>query len=360
MKKRLYFIVILFSIVLLFILLLFRNSHSNIENKYSSSLSLKDSIEQYHEFINEAELNICDNNYSKALENYYKAFSFIKSPFPLDLYHVVLLNTYMNKNKDALKYSRNLVKLGVNLKFFNQKPLNKLKSDLSEWNKFIKDYNLLHKFYKDNINFKLKKQIVRLNISDQKNYCNIDINTGTIPLINIQDTVFEKCYNIIKKFGYPNHDLIGINIKNDTDIIDSPEIVIFRHYFQESYRNLNELSSLLLKEVYKGKLKPIHFMIWDEFKYEPYPHYGSEILNKTNKGYYIKNLKLNEKEINRYNNNRKKIFMYSYNDELKKLIFMQKFRKLKFKFPQYNTVISNDFPPYFKFKVFTKINLDDY
>ena len=314
-KKIIYSFI--FILVIIYFIFLF-SSNSHVKNDYQSTpLVLKDSVKIYHELVNDAELNICDNNYLIALNKYYEAFKFIKSPFPRDIYHVILLNTYLFKYKDALKYSRNLVKLGLKLEFFNQIPLNNLKSDSIEWNAFLNDYDSLHNNYMENINLDLKDQIIKLHMMDQKNFCNRDPETGLLPFVLAQDTVFDKCYDILKKFGYPSHDLIGLNIENDTNIINSPEIVIFRHYFQENYNNINEISSLLLKEVFRGKLKPIYFMTWDEFKYEPYPHYGTNILFKTVNGYYTKNFELNIKEINQFDSNRKNILMYSYKDDLK-------------------------------------------
>ena len=306
-------------------------------------------------------MDICDNNYSKALDKYYNAFEFNDSPFPRDIYHVVLLNIYLNNYKDALKFGSNLIKLGATIKFFNQYPLNNLKKDTLAWNEFLKNYKILRRNYYDKINFDLQNHVTKLNMMDQKNYCNRDPISGQIGQFFAQDSTFEECYEFIKKYGYPYHNLTGINIKNDTIIVASPINVIIKHYFQENYRDLDGFSALLLNEVYKGKLQPVYFMSWDEFRFEPYPHYGTMLMYKTKNGYYIENPEMNKQKIAMFNKNRKEIFMCSYEESIRKIIFMEKNKNLKFIFLKTGMIdLENDFPPYLKLKQYKKININDY
>jgi len=352
----------LFTIMLLIVIFFFNFNKGKKTNDSFNFLSQKDSIQLYYFHINKAELSICDSNYTQALDNYLNAFSYINSPFPNDIYNSLILNIYLRNYSDAIKLCEKLVLLGVNMTFFNQVPLKSLKNDTVLWNSFISKYDSLNEVYKSKIDFELRNEIYKLFLNDQKNFCNIDIETGIIPYIQTQDTVFEKYFDILKKYGYPNHDLLGIDLINDTIIKPSFQATIIQHMYQESIDSIEKVSALLKKEIFRGRLLPADFMNWDEFRYEPNHHYGKSILLKSmyEKDIYFYKLNLDSLRIKKYNYNRSEIFMYSFEDNLKKLIFIQKNPDNKFNFIIYGLYEMDNFEDNLKKLAFKKINFNDY
>ncbi len=271
----------------------------------------KDSVEYYHFFINQAELSICDSNYIEANDFYKKAFMF-SLPFPEDLYNASLSAIYSDKYKLAINYCKKLVALGVEKRFFNQIPYNLLKQNTDLWNKFISDYNGIRKNFEESVNWKLRREIESLVEKDQHNYCNIDKSLRTP-----EDSIFNILTDIIKNYGYPTAYLTGIETYNDTLITDHVDLLL-RHYYQE---NNYILSPVLLKELYKGKISPVRFVTNEDFKYQPESFYGTAKLHKDNKGnYYFLDEFKNYEKIKKYNFNRQKVMMFSYQDEVKKFI----------------------------------------
>ncbi len=63
-------------------------------------------VKKYYEYVNKAELAICEFKYEKASQYYEKAFN-VHTPFMFDLYNAARLNIKITKNFDlALKYAK--------------------------------------------------------------------------------------------------------------------------------------------------------------------------------------------------------------------------------------------------------------
>lgn len=66
----------------------------------------QDNVKKYYEYVNKAELAICDFQYEKAAQYYEKAFN-SHTPFAFDLYNAARLNIKFTKNFDiALQYAK--------------------------------------------------------------------------------------------------------------------------------------------------------------------------------------------------------------------------------------------------------------
>ena len=326
-------VLFLFSIVLINYSFLDRSTIKENNN----ILTKKDSIEKYHFYINKAELNICDSNYLQAIKLYETAFKYHYSPFPNDLYNAALVAIYLQNNNKAIDYCEALVKLGCDLKFFNQIPFNTLKSDKDVWNNFLIDYDSLRNIYYNSINQELKDKIHKLYIEDQKNYCSY--KKFGIPMQIPQDLNFKRFKDILKYFGFPNHDIVGLNIKNDTIISLGPQNILLRHYYQKGNYDLSEF---LINELFNGKIKPIEFIVVEEFKYKPYSYFGTDLMFKSQENnYYIFDEFKQYLEIKKYNKNRKNFFMETYQDQLKKMIYkyIETGNKTKFVFLIYGISI---------------------
>jgi len=322
--------------------LIAQNSNPHVLNK-------TDSVRYYHYCINKAELCICDTNYSKSNKLYKKAFNYLR-PFPIDLYNASLSAIYSDSFNLAIKYCKNLVRLGCDSLFFNQNPYDIIKRKKKLWNKFTDDYDIIRGEYLKTNNFKLRNTIIKLVENDQRNYC------GLKELRQPEDSIFQILEEIILKHGYPDAYLIGITTDKDTFIEDYVNVLL-RHYYQEYH---SKLSPILFEELKKGKIKPVKFITNENFIYQPISFYGTGKFYELENGdyLYLDEFK-NYTNIKKYNINRQKAMMFSYQDEIKKNIHRKnsKFRllttgfsKIKQNIPKNYTILKNN-KEYYNFKI---------
>ena len=317
------------------------NSLENINQSVTfNKLTLIDSVRVYHKLINKAEICICNKDNKVAIKQYKEAFKYLKSPFPEDIYNYILLNVYSKKYEEALVFCRKLVKLGAELAFFDQIPLNQLKSNPKEWNCFLDDYNYLRNDYKRIINQDLKEELIKLSRSDQVNFCGRKENQF-FDIVTI-DSTFQRTLELLDKFNYPGHDQIGMFFENDSTITAPPHDVLFRHIFQERYGDLDKIASVLKNNVQRGMLSPVKYMEWVEFKFQPNRFYGTEILNIINGKLYLNKYDFELFNKNMFNINREDIFVCSFEDNYKKLLFSIKNKNRKFDFKEIGIYISNN------------------
>ncbi|MBK7093793.1 MAG: hypothetical protein IPH57_01510 [Saprospiraceae bacterium] len=328
----------------------FRNifKNSTILNNDNNNIALV----EYFRLINLADLSICDGDYKKACELYSAALINNQNPFPKDIYNLILANIYNNDNETAVKYCKELVKLGIGPKFFNQKTFDKIKENKKLWKRFEKEIPQIQKKYSKNINKEVKNELDGLIRSMTENFENEKdiINTFEYDIFN----------KIIENHGYPGHKLIGVCTYNDT-IISKPNGILSVYY--QTHSGLEGQTSLLLKEVYLGNLHPVEFLSIVKYSYIDDILFGTPLICKDKEGnYFLKNvdeLRLKNTE-SIYNDNRKKSLNCSINDEIKKIIFMQKHSDLKFSFYISEIHEIENILPYQLTNTFKKINLDDY
>ncbi|MBK7095564.1 MAG: hypothetical protein IPH57_11120 [Saprospiraceae bacterium] len=297
-----------------------------------------DSVKNYLENINKSELYICENNYNEAIKLYKNAFSFNYSPFPEDIFNYILLNVYEKDYDEALFYSQYLVKLGAELKFFDQIPLNELKSNVPGWKKFTDLYPSLRMHYTLNTNHTLKQELLNLQEADQNNYC----GRPTRPFDPIsEDTIFNRISQIITEYGYPNHDKIGINLNKDTIIGSYPQDVILIHLFQTAHKNSKRISELIKNEILEGRLKPEYAILWLDYFYQDLSFYGFSKFQLINKDIYFDEYNFEISNYKWFENNRRKIFASSFRDALIKRYYKIKNPNSKFIFQSLGIVINN-------------------
>lgn len=313
------------------ILIIFSNffciPNSALFTKAEQNISI-DSVKQYHCLVNQAELSICRNDYSKSIENYKQAFLLIDSPFPIDIYNYILVNIYEEKYDEALKYSENLVKLGAELKFWDQIPLNRLKENETEWSEFKEKYVFLHNQYIFSINHQLKLELLQLEAADQSNYCG-----QTIRPFNptSEDSICTRITQIITEYGYPNHDIIGLNIKKDTVVQSPPQDVILTHLFQTKNKSSIYLNDLLIKDIYKGRLKPERAIQWIDYMFQG-SNYGLSCFQEIDGVIYFEKFNFEFRNYELFERNRDKIFAPPFKDALIKSIYLKNNPTTKFRF----------------------------
>jgi len=232
---------------------------------------VKNPVQHYYELIHMAEKSICGHAHEEAIQFYKSAFALIDSPFPEDIYNCILLYIYEGEYKQALLWGEQLVRMGAELSFFDQIPLNKLKDDKKNWQNFINKYPELRTHYQLNTNFILKRELIALLEADQYNYCGQQIRPFN-PIS--EDSICTRLAEIILEFGYPNHDIQGLTIRNDTILDNFPQDIVLIHLFQTKNKQAKKIADQLKSDVYNGKIKPENAISFLEIFHEPYSFYG--------------------------------------------------------------------------------------
>ncbi len=309
------------AIVIFFMLLnpYYSDQKNNYSKKQNDNLvTVNKNSESYYKLINEAELLICNGKYENAIKTFEDAFLLVKSPFPEDIYNYIILNVYENQYDKALQFSEKLVKLGVELKFFDQTPLNRLKKYKSGWKDFTEKYNDLRNQYFNKINLDLKQELVELTQEDQKNYC----GRTKRPYNPIsEDSISNRLVQIFDEYGYPNHDLIGLYIYNDTILKSEYHSVILSHLFQTKFKESAYVAEFLKKEIKNLKLKPENAIKWLEDYYRPNKFYGQNSFYKLNNEIFCNKYNFEFSNYNFFDFNRHQIWAPTLKESLRKSIF---------------------------------------
>ena len=259
------------------------------------------SVKKYYDYINKAELAICDFKYEKASQYYEKAFHAI-TPFCNDLFNATILNVKFTKKYDlALNYSRQLLQKDFEIGWVYN--LIDPKDSL-----IALKFKSLEDTVKSQTNKNLKLILEEMLEEDQKwRHGEIDM----CKIIEVDKNNFLKIVSLKKEFGALNEDIIGLNHNYKTLLI---------HFA----KNLYSPRELLISSVINGD-----FYIKDYIQlYDLYlemigetPIYG----RSWGQIYSVKNVLIINypDDIERVNKERKKILLNETWDEYMKKIKYQ-------------------------------------
>jgi len=125
-------------------------------------------LQNYNSLINQAEVAICDSNYSIAFEHYTKAFDLLEYPFAQDIYNASICSIMIRDFQSTLQLSQRLVLKGCELEFFYKSSYKEFRKDKIKWSLFIKKYPFLRKEflkkYDKNLVISLKKWLRQIKI----------------------------------------------------------------------------------------------------------------------------------------------------------------------------------------------------
>lgn len=332
------------------------NFKGECENNYHQN----NNIEKYYNFVNKAEIGISSNKLNKALYFYEKAFKNYTSPFPKDVYNALLVSINISKIKTAFKYSRILLKYGVGLNFFDQQIIRKLKDYHLDWNLMVSELPKFQEYYNSNYD---KSIINELNlITNSYNYKKFRIKSDTDIIDVSLDSIYNRLFELIDNTGYPGHQIVGVFTYNDTIIMNSPYYILANFYSQ--YEIDHEAICKYYKQVKMGGFMPKDFIqLINYSKKIESDFWKSPIMISSENNIYILNFKnlAVKQRVDRYNEFRKKIYCFDYNDEQKKMIFRLKAGNSKYDLNYlYPAMKINYLPPYQLTDTFKKIDLNDY
>ena len=205
--------------------------------------------ENYFNNICNAELALCDSNWSSSLCFYKKAFNEKKlDSYSFDLHNAIVCASLTNKVKDAKKFAKMLILKGCDSAYFNKKCFEKLRTYKS-WSRTIKSLPIKQPNKK---NTNLATIIDSLYTKDQSR----DENRKSYFSSNAKFLKKEIEFN-----SYPSEAVIGIKIENNR-FIDKTSFMLY-HY--KSYHRSDDIDSLLFISVKKGDMHPVYFA-WLPFK----------------------------------------------------------------------------------------------
>ncbi|MCK4661865.1 MAG: hypothetical protein KAT68_03285 [Bacteroidales bacterium] len=312
---------------------------------------------QYLKDINDAELYIIDNKYNKAIflyENSFKKHQFSRG---IDNYNIALALTLRKEYKRAFQYIDSCVLKGYTLNYFQSSFFSPL-HNTEKWKKLVLIYDSLRNIYLNKTNtegFKILQKLVDI---DQKE---------TIKLYE-HDTMQYYIDKIYYKNGLRLLQLINSDSLPDVELFDFEKLktrsiipwVLIRHYFgmvnrakiyvkteDKHYEFYNKvlkderLFIALISLIEKGKLSS--YIMRDGLEYNN----PKNIFGKIGICKYIRyngpkkltpadlnsleileelwfNNNINTENISKFNEERKKIGLDSFDSEYKKSVYIQK------------------------------------
>jgi hypothetical protein len=280
----------------------------------------------YHTEARSIESHILDSSYIKAVKLYKNLFCKYDFIFAEDCFRAAQTAAFINDTINSFLFLERAVRQGVTIKrIVNDSLLTDLKK-VKYWSRFESNYDSIRTKYIAGIDWDLRGKINQFYDLDQKFRDKHELHPWNFiwrPLIWIKwkkttkDIVEKNMIPIIKKYGFPNEKLIGLDDasfhqKQKHDRLKSNyAFMILIHYF--SIPRPTDLNELLLSEIKTGNVHPKEYASLIDFQ----ASFG--------KGKYYKGLHYNEwhrskneNELEEINKNRVEIGLDSFETYLKK------------------------------------------
>lgn len=204
-----------------------------------------DSVRQYYQLIETAQLKIVASKYDSALFTYKSAMNYMDL-YNKDSYNALLCALKCKRYKDAVLFASQLVEKGVPVSFFNKSEKTKILTLQKEWKDYLKT-NPAAKYNAD-----LRNRLEQLLVLDQKfRGDNLKYRDS---IRQTDDYICKEISAIFDQYGYPSEKLIGVWVANDTliDVSWNPLDIILIHQIK---RDPTRFVDFLEKSVYNGSMK---------------------------------------------------------------------------------------------------------
>ncbi|HBN07054.1 MAG TPA: hypothetical protein DD434_14915 [Bacteroidales bacterium] len=285
----------------------------------------KENPRKYFNNVNKAELAIIDSNYQGACEYYKKAFKYLNEPFGKDIHNFLLAGLYAN---DTLALQM------CYPKFVERK----YKYIAYTNDRFKLSPYLQYLFENSNIKPKIDTMFVKLidSLVKEDQTVRKGSHTGN-DLFNI-DSINMKC---LVDYMNNNHVFIDENIignNRNCPFQDSYCWLILWHYSRTADNIKNPVNLNFKEKVIQGKLRPEYYAVLCDFNQYSFNgswseiRYGTDTKLLKNKNNDIRaSIPDYTKDRRKLNKERKKIYLCSYEDYLKKLEYERKNMEFTFK-----------------------------
>ena len=294
-------------------------------------------MQAYYKVINEAELSIVNGDYGRALIFYQHVLPNSQKSFIKDFYNAALCAILIKNNKLALRYTKELLQKGLPIDSIETNKYFQPILAFAEWEKIKNQYSLIREKYDSHINKPLRDTLHMLFKRDQyfrRINGSYKVYGDTIHKIDVENDRILKV--IIKRYGYPNESLIGID--NDINLVKGFEFVIWH---QTTLNHISDYQEILREAVKKGNVLPsraaeiIENHIGQEIYYIHFFYrcacdngcsdsLTSAIKNKL----FFSSIPLAKK--NQFNKVRQEIYLESLDDYNKKILFNLRDKRFKF------------------------------
>lgn len=279
------------------------------------------STKKYYSLVNNAELKILDSNYYTAIRKYKKAFYYSKQPFYKDLYNCMLLAIMINKSESMVNYFLNK-KISIPGYLITDSSTTYYK----EYQKFAKIADKVPEYIKRDSTYILllsdliqQDQSYRLRMMDKNEGCYNVVGRDTLPYVDsiVTNTLLKKIY---ETGIFPSEQRLGYHY------CYTFLTVIFSHC--QAWTGYAPFDSICKNSIFSCEFHPqLYANLFDKridndtANRQP-TYYGTSSLAIINDSLHYQNYTPFEKlEIDK---NRKKIFLDSYDDFVRKARFQQK------------------------------------
>ena len=263
-----------------------------------NSLNISSKILKYHNLTNKSELAIVERNYKSACKNYTKAFRLLPG-FASDHYNALIVAQKLAKKNNIVKKNLSyFYHRGICEDFFKQF-YNSNTSKIAKTKSNIK------------INLLLAQKIDSLFIEDQKVRATKGNDRGLVRKIDSSNYVF--FVGIVKEYGFPNENSLGVECSLNKKGINLMKIrTLLKHFSLNREKGVDDILNNALRD---GELKPEVYAELISFINENYYNYCP--IGTLGNDKYILCDSIQTKEI--VNVNRKKIGLYSIDEQVMKI-----------------------------------------
>ena len=254
--------------------------------------------DQYFSLVNKAELSICEEKYSQALDLYKQAFTYTLKPYGKDAFNAALVSSLIGNNESLEEYVQLLINNSEDSDYIQSKLVGPYISE-TDWSKIMS--NKVAAYDKN-----LRNEMWEINERDQLFRPMYETHDDTINrnrIINLN-----RILDITDESGYPSHLELGYSSNLRTHKHD----IVLHHTSQRRSKDksVTDLEPLMKAAVEQGRFDPeiaIQYVYFqndiEKGKYEPFPinQYRHHLLpDSLNENIWMLNLSETQlEEINR-------------------------------------------------------------
>lgn len=235
------------------------------------------SMLQYHQSVNDAELSIVGKDYKQALAYFNRAFTYSNSPFATDLYNASICAIKIGDHESAMKFCTRLTKKGVGRAFFEGKKIFVPLREHQNWEDLCSSAEELKVKFEKN-NYEVLSIIDSLVAKDQlaNHQWRASGQSAEMRKIMdiIQDSISRHLLSILKKYEFLSEDVRGVTLSGGNISNSLPFDVIIIHNYQSRLKGFGDtlFTGILTEALGNGIITPQYFAIIQD---SPGDHIGS-------------------------------------------------------------------------------------
>ncbi len=303
----------------------------NFFGSFGKGLYQNESLSSYYNYKNKAELDIIDDNFLSALENYNYAFKY-KVPFEIDLYNAFIVSVKIQNKVMAYKYANLLATHGLKKQMLKSR-IKALLNNASFSKTIFKDYDNYYQEFENGSKKMNAKDLFEIYERDQRiRQLNIPISTESVDFI--RDSInaliqFNDSVNIIElkkyitNFGFPGFELVGYaDPFRPNPYMGSTVYSLWWHNRSEAKvtQSIIELRKIGIEAVKSGDFLNSDYAFLFDLNEDQYPYYFQFIsLDIIDSNFVFKTIPISEGILNR---RRAEIYLEPIEDYKRKIEFM--------------------------------------